>query len=379
MKPEIIRIKVRALHEFASAAINNPKYAKVTPISRSRALAYANNPHAGDDDVGLLVALLDNECVGYLGIMPGLLKTAAGVTKVYWFCTFFVERSYRQKGCGAALIKEAFGLGYDFVVSSMSAQSDRAFRKAGMREFGTLSYYALDLRRLNPASLVFRLFRSLMRRAGFELRFLTRAARACDKLLLPPLSSCFYAALAPALKKQTTLIRWFSQQPAIETNIARADSGQACAFIRNNKTLSWMLAFPWTVAKKNAAADDASYFFTAMTESSDFELMSSKASGFMLLSCSLSAGHRVVRLLDSSASSDAAAAMLLRHARARRAWGLECSRDIGLSLRRILLMRLCLKARQRHYLFYPAGPDSPLSRASNCIRLDYCDGENPFA
>jgi GNAT superfamily N-acetyltransferase len=376
---KITKIKVKDLLDFADASISDPKYSKVTPLSQSRARAYANNPHADSEDIGLLVALLNNECIGYLGIMPGLLKTAERVSKVHWFCTFFIAAEHRGKGYGSALIKEAFSLRYDFVVSSMSAASEGAFRSAGMRDFGTLTYYAADLRWMNPASLILRLIRSLLRASGMESRLLTKMACLCDRIFLPLITFFLYALLAPALQKQVPLIRRFKQESSPKDLTLRADTDKDCAFMRDEKTLTWMFAFPWTVNRKNAGPDNARYFFTAMTDSSDFTLLRSTESGFALFSCGLRSGHRVVKALDSTADSTSCAFLLLEIASRRRASGIECSRDIALSLRRLALMRFFLKPNRRLYLFYPASQTSPLSRARNNIVLDYCDGENPFA
>ena len=71
---KIRKIKLKDLDEFSQNALNDPAYQNIAPISLVRAGSQAKNPHAEPDDITLLVALCNGRCVGYHGLLPGILK-----------------------------------------------------------------------------------------------------------------------------------------------------------------------------------------------------------------------------------------------------------------------------------------------------------------
>ena len=97
MTEEEIRIdyiKVGDLPEFAEGIISKSTPGQFVPITLQRAIAHAKNPYADDDDVGLLVAVdEDEEVVGYFGIMPMLLRVNEDTFKTHWFTTWSISSS----------------------------------------------------------------------------------------------------------------------------------------------------------------------------------------------------------------------------------------------------------------------------------------------
>ena len=83
-KITIEKIKLAELYDFARKTIGNPTFKKAAPIPLIRALAQSKNPYGHPDDVVLLVAYCEDQCVGYQGLLPGLLKTGAQTSKVFW-------------------------------------------------------------------------------------------------------------------------------------------------------------------------------------------------------------------------------------------------------------------------------------------------------
>ena len=83
----IERIRVSELCAFAAEATRAPRGGGVVPVSPVRAAAQAKNPHAQPDDVGLLVAYSRNVCVGYLGLLPAMVRVDGALHPMSWIST----------------------------------------------------------------------------------------------------------------------------------------------------------------------------------------------------------------------------------------------------------------------------------------------------
>ncbi len=292
-----------------------------------------------------------------------------------------MDASFRGKGYGTELVKAALSLGNDFVVSSMSASSERAFRSAGMRDLSSLTFYEMDLRWCNPLSLGVRLLRAVLRCVGIEARACTELAQALDRLLLPAICACFYVLLTPWTHRQSRLLAEHcfveSRPPRFPARMTQADTDYV--FLRDDKAVNWMLAFPWPVAKKAASFDDRSYFFTPLCDSFDFKVYSSPDAGCAVFSVARANGAITLKTLDTTTPHAITALLTVKRAAELRAPRVCVPPETAAVLRTNPLVRLFLKPRSRSYLYYPSSPDSPLAKNSARIRVSWCDGENPFA
>ena len=89
MKPGGLRIEtIRAkdLEAFFFDYVKQASSQQISPISQYRAISQSKNPYADENDAGLLVAYSGDLCVGYQGVLPGILRTPSGNHKIYW-CT----------------------------------------------------------------------------------------------------------------------------------------------------------------------------------------------------------------------------------------------------------------------------------------------------
>jgi GNAT superfamily N-acetyltransferase len=114
---KIRKIKLKNLDEFAQNALNDPAFQNIAPISLVRAGSQAKNPHAEPDDITLLVALCNNRCVGYHGLLPGILKIDENYSKVYWGSTIYLDAGFRGQGHGKHLIREIQNTAVDLVLT----------------------------------------------------------------------------------------------------------------------------------------------------------------------------------------------------------------------------------------------------------------------
>jgi hypothetical protein len=140
----------------------------ILPIGKPRALAYATNPCADENDIGLLVAYLGGQCIGYLGIMPGLLRRGDQFSKIYWLSTWFVPPEFRKTSVGLPLLLNALSLKYDLVVCGMTDEAERVYRGLRFRELGQLKYCIINFEILNLLGLGLRVLRKILRKLGVQ-------------------------------------------------------------------------------------------------------------------------------------------------------------------------------------------------------------------
>ncbi len=68
------------------------KHFKKIPITRERAVSQYQNPNADAQDVGLIIALNDNnEMMGYIGILPDKIHLKNHIEKFYWNTCWWVD------------------------------------------------------------------------------------------------------------------------------------------------------------------------------------------------------------------------------------------------------------------------------------------------
>ncbi len=181
-KIRIERIKVKDLHEFACRTVSRTKENDVIPITKHRALAHTNNPYADENDIGLLVAYIGNQCIGYLGLMPGLLKEGDKFSKVHWFSTWFVPPEFRKTSVGLLLMMNALSLKYDLIATGISNETERICRGLGFHELGPLDYYVINVDRMNFLALTFRLLRNILSKIRIKSKITDAIIRASERI-----------------------------------------------------------------------------------------------------------------------------------------------------------------------------------------------------
>ena len=134
-KVTVRRIKLGDLADFARSIIDNPAYARVAPISLLRAESQSKNPMGTPDDIALVAAYHEQDCVGYMGLMPGRLSIRGRVSPITWMTTFFMDAGHRGKGYGKRLLAEIQELGVDLVATGITRNVEGLYRSVG---FGIL-------------------------------------------------------------------------------------------------------------------------------------------------------------------------------------------------------------------------------------------------
>ncbi len=265
----------------------------VVPVSRRAARRRALNPEAAPDDAALILARAPNgRRVGYLGLFPGLTRTANGVEKVAWASTVFVERRWRSPNLTDGLIGLALAR-YEHVTATGTVPlTAKILLRSGMHEV-----LADDSLRVRFSFFDPRLIAAKMRRTAAPLHS-TAGREALARRLRP---SAF--TRTPTRLLNPLLLRLIEDQPAR-------------SFVRRGATIRWMVEHPWVIDSE-LQEDDRRYHFSVpgrpltyhSVEISAKERPESQA-GFIL--SEIDGPQRRVKLLDHCATDARARKTLLR-------------------------------------------------------------------
>ena len=385
---EIRTVRVRELEEFARESAGLRRPGEVVPTSTSRARAQARNPHADDDDVGLIVAYQDGRCIGYLGILPGLLRSGGRLGKVYWLSTWYVPPEKRSTGVGAMLLIRALMLHRDIAVTYFTEEATRVYQGLQFKPLGPLYYLATHLARFDVISLPGRALRRAVRRLG------ARSTPVLDRMIAAtsrPAKTLLYAAMVTATREDRRRITTRHVDQIDEpTDVWEAglDRLTPTRFYRDPGLINWMLADRWVVTNSGQATAD--YHFRDRHPLFDFVALEvyDRADGRRLGFAVLRVvddmfGLRTVTVFDHHFSDPEdrryLLALAVEQARSvladRIVLPLACLARVKAS--RLLGRLFCLE--QRAYFCRPSRPDSPLSRASDELTLDLADSDVAFA
>jgi len=387
----IERIKSVDLVQFADRFIGSARPGQFIPITMQRAIAHANNPLVNEDDVGLLVAFHGDECVGFFGIMPVLLKKRDEYSKVQWFTTWRVSPYLRGKSIGSLLMKEALSLGKDYlIVGSSSAR--KVCQRFGFLEKEPLEYYYLDLsgmERLNPATWIFRLLRKLLKPLKVKVNVDNPITRGFSWLLSPLTVRLFRYWLWMAhrdILKDINIREVSEVQPETPEQLA---THSPVILYRGAEIVNWMLKYPWVLETGQSRTEKMDYFFTDVRDSfQNIALELSAGSnrdyrGYIILSASTYRKKMALKILDASLKDRDDERYILplvfHYAREMNAEMIDLSKRQADAIQSRFLSRVLLHRKKRIYQCYPAGPDSPLGRAWPELEFHYCDGDMAFS
>jgi hypothetical protein len=383
----IEQIRTKALYEFALRVGDGTEGNGILPIGKPRALAYAANPCADENDIGLLVAYLGRECIGYLGIMPGLLRRGDQFSTIHWLSTWFVPPQFRKTSVGLQLVLKALSLQYDLVVCEMSGEAERVYRGLRFRELGHLHYYVINLGKLDPLSLGYRAIRKTLGLVGVRSEIPEKIVRRFDHVH-SPITRILYGILLQGQKGNSRKIR-YEEVKEIDKEMELTDrSTDHTEFYRGAEIVNWMLRYRWTTERDNVKPSDLNYYFSEIRDVFKFVALKVYSfdrkdyKGFVVFSFSCRAPRSVLKVLDyhflRAEDHQYIPFLALRYGSIYGANYLEVPESLVQYMKGIPLMNILLQRKKRIYLFHPKGSNSPLATFSADIELNYCDGDTPF-
>jgi ribosomal protein S18 acetylase RimI-like enzyme len=341
------RVKIEALSDFARKTMEDQAYARVAPISLARAESQSKNPQADPGDAALVVAFIKGRCIGYMGLVPGTLVFRGGTKKMAWMSTFFMDPEQRGKGHGNRVVSEIQQLGVDLVANGMTRSVEGLYRGAGFKHLGELSYYRLNLE--DPAILK--------------------------------------KAVAPLRSRETSFLAKPVDRLSEKTG-RQASTGHTGYFLRDARTINWMLANPWLMSREAAGPDVSNYFFSRVRDRFEYKALEVYAPdgetrlGHVVFSVALNRGVASVKILDygffDRAHRFIAGYLGMTLSEAADARLLEYPAGLGDFFEALAPLKPFIKRKKRLYMCYPATPDSPLATMAEKIGLGYSDGDTAF-
>ena len=345
---KIKKIKLKQLDEFSRSCLSDPAFAEVAAISILRAKSQSKNPQAEPDDLALLVALHENRCVGYHGLLPGLIKNKDSLSKIYWLVSFYLDAPFRGQGYGKRLVSEIINTKVDLVTTGITEAAAGVYRSMGFRQLGELAYYRLHVDD-----------------AGFFTTALENIKSRAKEFTAKPVD-------------QLT--------EKFETAAAQRES--IVSFQRDIQTINWMIANPWVVSRPHARPDVKPYYFSRVRDLFEFVCLAIFAAdgiagkGYLVLSISRNKNKTTIKMLDyyfhDSNDRFVAAHIMLQYANQYRADRLEFPAGLENLWQGPTGLMPRAKKKKRLYLFYPRSRSSPLARLAQKIQLHYCDSDTAF-
>ena len=230
------------------------------PISRHRGHSHAGNPRANAADILLLLAYLDSQMVGYLGVLPERLYFGnAREARGGWLSCIWVDPQFRGKGVSKLLVNRALEL-YEgrILMAEFTAPAGRLFGKMGafmplQRKEGLRLYQRLDLAAILPT------------KGGIfaRLQGLWRVGDALGNAVLD-LRFLFASRKLAGLKLD------YIQQIDAETAQFIAARQQKQLFRRNQAELDWMTSSPWIKVGDSSSDLAKRYAFSSFAKKFEF-------------------------------------------------------------------------------------------------------------
>ncbi len=374
---KIEKIKLQHIDHFARQALKQTPYQTGVPISRRRALSQLNNPYGRPEDVSLLLALHDNNCIGYQGLLPGLLSHHNELKRIHWSSAFFVSPDYRGTGVAGRLLEEIKKLNIDFPVTRMTAGAQQAYLKAGFKELGHLTYYQLRLEKVRKLEDI-RQDAQASLDAGSNADALYQQSK---NILYRRLLSDLHPQKDPFEHKSVAQI---SRQA--EPTIRKQMNGPR--FFRGIEAINWMLKYRWLISAAHEQTEAEPYYFSLVSELFDYTALEitsadSKAfKGFLILSVLTKKSRTWLKILDfafkNPADGDIAVYLALLYAQKFSADRLEFPASLLGYFESHPDLQPLIKEQQRLYLFYPKKKESVLDDCVGKISFSYCDADTTF-
>ena len=386
---KIEKIKLKNLNVFAKNALNQAAFQTVAPISLLRCASQPANPYGRPDDVALLVAYAENECVGYQGLLAGLFHHEGVLARVHWSTAFYVAPDYRGQGVAGCLLDEVKKLNVDFPVTRMTDSAQRAYVKSGFKELGRLTYYQLRVEKIRKLDFIRQKAKASPETIQGKSGNLYSGPAARDAIQYQQSKKIFYQRLMADIKDgETAFAATVVDQINPEAQTVMQLPPEPVKFHRGIEAINWMLKSQWVVSAQDGQKDAGCYHFSTVRDlfkyvALEFYSADNKAfKGFLILSVSSKKGRTLVKILDF-AFKDAADCFIagyfgLKYANKYHADRLEFPEILLDYFNKNQLLQPLIKKQRRLYVFYPKKDESPLDEWVGDIALDYCDADTVF-
>jgi hypothetical protein len=383
-KVRVEAIRVADLLTFIDEFSRTAQSQVTAPIDRFSAIAHTHNPAASDGDIGLLVAYAGDLCVGYQTLIPGVLRSPEGSSKVFWLSANYVLPEYRKRLVALQIVRKLASLKYDLVATNFTQAVWEIYRASlGFHELPSLPFRRLEFSSLDLLSYI--PYRIQSRVVGTAVW--NNLAGLSRQVWTAPARDLYYR-LTPVVGKRPTQATWreVKQISRLPVKTGEAPADPKVYFERDLATINWMLKY---LSLSQQTETYPPYFFARRGESltySAYELYrnSGEYCGFAILSARSGAKiPRISKVLDirMAEPSDlrSVASLAWEHARKTRADRIIFPESLAAAMNELPLARVMVHQDARRYMYRPSSPASPLALAAPEVQLDLPDGDYSFS
>jgi GNAT superfamily N-acetyltransferase len=234
------------------------------PISPVRALSHSVNPCVSEGDVLLVIAYLDTELVGYMGILPDTIKLDnAASQKIGWLSCLWVNPEKRGMGIGYKLLKQCMeSWQYQLLLTEFTKEAGALYDKSKFfKNFhdlpGKRYYLKSDLATLMPP-----------KHAVFgKLDWLLTATDAVANIGLKVASVFKRKRFNQGLYTVVTVLD--EEVLALIKNTRNVNE----VFARDEQALNWVFKNPWLTSAPKKDELNQRYFFSSVVRFFKFEML----------------------------------------------------------------------------------------------------------
>ena len=379
------RIPVKELYEFACTACDDPERFPVVPITQERARAQSTNPVAAPNDLALVVAYLDDKCVGYLGNLPCILRRD-GVDHVFNdLTTIFIDRSLRGSGAATKLMQRLVDEKRDFFITGYNATAEAFFRQRKEWFFfaGPLVHVRIHLNPLSSATWYLR-----HRFSKGPLRRLAALAFEASRLFRTVVNGHLrYRLLRPAVDRKHANVeaRSVEEVHPIGATAAPGSNDSRISFPRNEDVVNWMIQNPWVSEDMSRACNYAFSYRRRLFKYRAFELFDRTTEeylGYTVFSVTEKQGLRALKVLDTRLVSEDLMTVVfdlaMKECARWRIDALQGGTRVMEGVRKNRLLGLLTRKVERGYFIHKTAERSLFDGYERRIEFDYCDADIPY-
>jgi GNAT superfamily N-acetyltransferase len=101
-------------------------------ISKHRLISHWNNPNLDDDDIVLILAYIDDELVGYMGLFIDYIFLRGENKKIGWLSTWWVHPKTKGTGIGRDILNDMYEANNGYIgISQFTPSAKRVYDKSG--------------------------------------------------------------------------------------------------------------------------------------------------------------------------------------------------------------------------------------------------------
>ena len=225
------------------------------PISRHRAISQRNNPQADREDVALVLAIKEEQIIGYIGLLPDRI----GEEKVYWNSCWWASEEHRT--VALPLLLEFLKVADKrILLTDMPPHTEQIIRKLKIAKIidlpaGMVGYIGVKLANWLPERIPFmNYFKSLL--LFMDCMFNT-------------LLKVYYKLRIPKSKAAAIPINDYTYRDVGFISLHSSEE----LICRSPEDLMWIINNPWVLENDVAQYQYENYYFTAVAKKARFEFL----------------------------------------------------------------------------------------------------------